>query len=151
MGDTVYVRAYPGGNAQWIPATILKRTGPVSYLVQVDDCTVFRRHIDQIHQRWVDTSDVQQPPAPVPSKVVVPPPVCSTPTPMIVPVGSRSEPELPPSVPKFHATESLPCSPASSSTVAESSPSPVKTQRFPTRSRKAPQRLTYTSFKEERV
>ena len=115
VGDTVYVRAYLGGNAQWIPATILKRAGPVSCLVQVDDCTVFRQHLDQIHQRWVDTSDVQQPPALVPTRVVVPPPVRSTPTPMIVLVESRSEPELPPSVPEFHATESLPCSPTSSS------------------------------------
>ena len=69
-------------------------------------------------------------------------------SPMIVPVESRSEPELPPSVPEFHTTESLSCSPASGSTVAESSPSPVKTPRYPTRSWKVNQ-LVWASDNRE--
>ena len=103
---------------------------------------------------WISYASIgwtHQPPALVSFRVVIPPPpVHSTPTPMIVPDESRFEPELPSSVPEFHATESLPCS-ASSSTVAESTPGPVKTPCFPIWSRKTPQRLMYTSFKEERA
>ena len=40
-------RYYRGGE-KWIPAKIASKTGPVSYRVQVDPTTEWRRHADQI-------------------------------------------------------------------------------------------------------
>ena len=46
-GQSVVVRDYRGGE-KWIPAKIASKTGPVSYRVQVDPTTEWRRHADQI-------------------------------------------------------------------------------------------------------
>ncbi|XP_048775178.2 uncharacterized protein K02A2.6-like [Ostrea edulis] len=46
-GQSVMMRDYRGNN-KWIPGTIAQRTGPVSYRVQVDPMTQWRRHADQI-------------------------------------------------------------------------------------------------------
>ncbi|XP_062401725.1 LOW QUALITY PROTEIN: uncharacterized protein K02A2.6-like [Sardina pilchardus] len=48
--DQVYVRGYSG--QKWIPATLIKRTGPVSWRVKTQDGKVARRHQDQIRPRY---------------------------------------------------------------------------------------------------
>ncbi|XP_034561964.1 uncharacterized protein K02A2.6 [Notolabrus celidotus] len=45
-GESVLVRNYCG-EPKWIPATIIAKTGPVSYTVQTAD-SVWRRHVDQL-------------------------------------------------------------------------------------------------------
>lgn len=47
LGESVMMRDYRGKD-KWIPGTIAQRTGPVSYRVQVDPMTQWRRHADQI-------------------------------------------------------------------------------------------------------
>lgn len=46
-GQSVMMRDYRGKD-KWIPGMIAQRTGPVSYRVQVDPSTQWRRHADQI-------------------------------------------------------------------------------------------------------
>lgn len=53
QGQSVLMRDYRGGNDKWIPGTIAGRTRPVSYRVQVDPMTQWRRHADQIMKSQV--------------------------------------------------------------------------------------------------
>ena len=50
VGESVYARNFRGGPT-WLPATILERTGPVSYVVQLDDGRSIRRHVDHLRLR----------------------------------------------------------------------------------------------------
>uniref|UniRef100_A0A1B0CFC4 RNA-directed DNA polymerase n=1 Tax=Lutzomyia longipalpis TaxID=7200 RepID=A0A1B0CFC4_LUTLO len=52
VGDAVYVRNYSEGN-QWVPAWVAEVTGPVSYKVQTENGTVWRRHVNQMIERLV--------------------------------------------------------------------------------------------------
>lgn len=45
--DDVYIRNYSHG-PRWTPAVVEQNTGPVSYIVQMGDGRVMRRHIDQM-------------------------------------------------------------------------------------------------------
>ena len=47
QGQSVVVRDYRG-KEMWIPTTISPKTGPVSYRVQVDPTTKWRRNANQI-------------------------------------------------------------------------------------------------------
>ncbi|KAM3602656.1 uncharacterized protein V6R79_008254 [Siganus canaliculatus] len=50
--DCVYVRNFSSSNnQQWLPGIILKRNGPVSYVVQLADGRIFRRHQDHVRLR----------------------------------------------------------------------------------------------------
>ena len=51
LGDTVYSKAYGRGQPKWVPAIVVQKTGPVSYLVQLDDTTTVKRHFDQLRKR----------------------------------------------------------------------------------------------------
>ena len=48
--DTVYARDFRKKNT-WIPGTIVRKTGPVSTEVELEDGTVIRRHQDHIRPR----------------------------------------------------------------------------------------------------
>ena len=45
----------------WVPAMIVARLGPLSYLVETQDKLVWRRHVDHVKLRTV--SPVSQPPS----------------------------------------------------------------------------------------
>ena len=49
IGQRVMVRNLRVGD-KWVPGTIMKRTGPLSYLVQVAGGQMWKRHIDQLRQ-----------------------------------------------------------------------------------------------------
>ncbi|XP_061883310.1 uncharacterized protein K02A2.6-like isoform X1 [Entelurus aequoreus] len=50
--DCVYVRNFSSNNnQQWLPGIILKRSGPVSYVVKLTDGRIFRRHQDHVRLR----------------------------------------------------------------------------------------------------
>lgn len=51
LGDTVYSKAYSRGQPKWVPAIVVQKTGPVSYLVQLDDTITVKRHLDQLRKR----------------------------------------------------------------------------------------------------
>ena len=51
----------PGGNVwirdfrnKWISGVVLQSQGPLSYMIQLDDGTLVRRHVDHIRQRVVN-------------------------------------------------------------------------------------------------
>ncbi|XP_064469269.1 uncharacterized protein K02A2.6-like [Ornithodoros turicata] len=48
--DLVFVRNY-GRGPNWIPATVIEATGPVSYRTRTQDGAVLRRHVDQMRRR----------------------------------------------------------------------------------------------------
>ena len=61
----VMMRNYGKYGAKWLPATVMERTGPVSYRCQLQDGRVFRRHLDQLHVRHKSVSPappVERPP-----------------------------------------------------------------------------------------
>ncbi|XP_058024065.1 uncharacterized protein K02A2.6-like, partial [Ahaetulla prasina] len=50
IGDRVWAHNY-GGGPTWVAGKILNITGPKSYLVELTDGRVWRRHIDQLRKR----------------------------------------------------------------------------------------------------
>ena len=59
IGQRVMVRNFCAGD-KWIAGTIMERTGPLSYLVQVTGGQMWKRHIDQLRQ--MDDSPQQEKP-----------------------------------------------------------------------------------------
>ena len=49
-GDTVWIRDFRG-TTKWISGVIVQNVGPVSYMIQLQDGTVHKRHLDHIHQK----------------------------------------------------------------------------------------------------
>ena len=47
VGDTVFVRKFPS-NDDWIPGTITKATGPLSYVIKLETRQTVCRHVDHI-------------------------------------------------------------------------------------------------------
>lgn len=46
LDDCFYVRNFSSNNdQQWLPGVVLKRSGPVSYVVKLTDRRIFRRHV----------------------------------------------------------------------------------------------------------
>jgi len=63
VGDAVYVWVLPTNNT-WVPGTIAKVLGPMSYLITLEDGTSVCRHIDHLHSRSAtsDSQDTTTPP-----------------------------------------------------------------------------------------
>lgn len=76
-GDSVLVRNYLQGE-KWLPGTIVRQTGPVSYSVRLSDGRERRCHQDQVRKRWAEIEipegvDVDTPtPPPDPAEVMRP-------------------------------------------------------------------------------
>ena len=49
-GDCVYVKDF-SGKEDWLPGIIIKIQGPLSYLVELEDERVVRRHVDHVKSR----------------------------------------------------------------------------------------------------
>lgn len=59
-GDNVLARNYTKG-VKWIPATVVAKTGPVSYTVETSDHLTWRRHVDQLLSASLPHADSAQP------------------------------------------------------------------------------------------
>ena len=59
-GDAVYIRNFKG-TPLWLPGTIDKCRGPVSYSVKLQNGTVLKRHVDHIKGRQASTNDIVGP------------------------------------------------------------------------------------------
>lgn len=70
-GDQVLARNYTRGE-KWKPATVLAKTGPVSYIVETSDHLVWRRHIDQLLHSSGTSYDPEPPASAVPDLDVYP-------------------------------------------------------------------------------
>ena len=115
IGEHVMVRDYRN-NHKWMPGTVSKQTGPVSYKIEIAPGMEWRRHTDQIYSS-------------------VPPPVAD-----LVP---ELPVDIPKSVPKQAEVLDTP-PPISVDTPASEppkTPSPPAERRYPVRIRKPPQRL----------
>jgi hypothetical protein len=55
VGDLVMAKNLRPG-ADWIPATIVARLGPLSYLVETTDKLLWRRHVDHLKERTIRPS-----------------------------------------------------------------------------------------------
>ena len=49
-GDLVMAKSYRSG-PDWVPATVVARLGPISYLLETVDKQLWRRHVDQVKKR----------------------------------------------------------------------------------------------------
>jgi transposase InsO family protein len=58
--ETVWVRDYQG-NTKWVPGTIEKKTGPLSYIVNLENGLTWRRHADQLRHREVNKPESETP------------------------------------------------------------------------------------------
>ena len=59
VGDLVYVEDFTPSKHKWIPGTVAKVTGPVSYVVKLMDGREVRRHIDNAIARSSDSSSTE--------------------------------------------------------------------------------------------
>ncbi|KFD66790.1 hypothetical protein M514_20934 [Trichuris suis] len=57
----VYMRKF-GTGSKWRPATIVTRTGPVSYMLKWSDGQTHKRHVDHLRSRQVASSVVNTSP-----------------------------------------------------------------------------------------
>ena len=60
LEQTVMVRNFRNG-PKWVRGVIIKRKGPVTYLVRVDNGTVWKRHVDHIRSSQVEESNALLP------------------------------------------------------------------------------------------
>lgn len=137
----VYVRNFRGGKEKWIPGTIVKPLGPLTYLVRVGE-KIRYVHVDHLLATLVEQDvtaqcqqfeQLSQNQSVDPAETQVPLPTSSM---VDMEDGSSDQPE-PPSV--------APDRPASPTSKGIPSPVTGKTdippRRYPVRERKAPQRL----------
>ena len=57
VNDQVYVENFPTKIPRWIPGTVAKVTGPLSYVIKLQDGKTVRRHVDSIRERENSTTD----------------------------------------------------------------------------------------------
>lgn len=127
-GDSVLARNYQG-KVKWVPATVIARTGPVSYTVQTAD-GVWRRHVDQLLKTPPTTPDLTVTmDSDKHADRCVPEP-CNVPLQMSAPVS--------PTVPSSDKPENVSV-PGPSSVVDKAEISSER--RYPTRERRPPIRL----------
>ena len=55
VGDNVYAEDFRARGSRWIPGIVKKRTGPISYIIELHDGHLFRRHVDNVRKRVADT------------------------------------------------------------------------------------------------
>ncbi|XP_051785433.1 uncharacterized protein K02A2.6-like [Erpetoichthys calabaricus] len=124
---TVLARDYRHSNQKWQPGTIVSKTGPLTYTVQVGHDTVWRRHIDQLldAQAQEDTSQDKA-------------------EELIIPQNSNEFTFLTPDS-SLAAGESQPQESAESTSSQMSAP-PTQERRYPERIRKPPERLNLSSI-----
>ena len=67
-GDAAYALRYHGNKESWVHGSIVEQTGPLSYIVRLDDGSVVRCHVDQL-QRGITSPPVAPPTLRVPIEV----------------------------------------------------------------------------------
>ena len=58
-GDAAYALRYHGNKESWVHGSIVEQTGPLSYIVRLEDGSVVRRHVDQLQR------GITSPPVPI--------------------------------------------------------------------------------------
>nr|XP_049464909.1 uncharacterized protein K02A2.6-like [Anopheles coluzzii] len=57
QSDLVFIKEYSRNNWKWIPAVIVRKIGHVMYLVQTNDRRTRRCHMNQIRQRFCESTE----------------------------------------------------------------------------------------------
>ena len=57
VGEVVFAKNFTGKSPKWLPGSMAEVTGPLSYIIQLQDGTTRRRHVDNIRNR-VTSSDL---------------------------------------------------------------------------------------------
>ncbi|CAC5412765.1 unnamed protein product [Mytilus coruscus] len=60
VGDSVYILSH-NREAKWITGTLIKRTGPVSFVIELNDGRTVKRHQNQIRHKYDQYSDNKLP------------------------------------------------------------------------------------------
>ncbi|CAC5381351.1 unnamed protein product [Mytilus coruscus] len=60
IGDKVYILSL-NREAKWVTGTIIKRTGPVSFVIELNDGRTVKRHQNQIRHKYDQYSDNKLP------------------------------------------------------------------------------------------
>ena len=55
IGETVFAKNFHGN--RWLPAAVVKVTGPLSYQVETEDGLTLRRHVDHLRKRFSNDSE----------------------------------------------------------------------------------------------
>ena len=57
VGEVVFAKNFTGRSPKWLPGSVEEVTGPLSYVIQLQDGTTRRRHVDNIRSRVI-SSDI---------------------------------------------------------------------------------------------
>ena len=136
LGEQVLVQNFRG-KPRWLDGTVAEQTGPVSYKVLVGD-QLWKRHVDQMRQQRESQIDHAKRNANV---SVTPPNVVSNQNVVDVPAITSPQSETAEVPKKELISESGNDATAYPTATAQSQAQP----RYPTRQRKAPQRLSFDS------
>ena len=145
VGQTVMAKNMRAGPS-WVPGTIVQQLGPVTYLVDVSDGRVWKRHVDHLKDRGAEsltpwtpdqTENIPGDPQMMPSEQVVDLPTIATPPVIITPSESGTTP--------LTSDDTLPDLPSLATSNAST------TRRYPARERRPPDRYsaTWTLVREE--
>ena len=154
VGQQVLVRSYRPGPT-WLHGTIVERTGPLSYVVQVQDGLRWKRHVDQLLQSRSRES-LPQTTEPVPCPTVQAPTTSTFSSTVAAPVEKSPAESQPDSRAKTRpeireSSSPSPAQPGDQSddgpSTAQSEPPPVPPPRRSQRIRRPPPRLTYPPSK----
>lgn len=152
IGQRVLARNYREG-PRWISGTIAEIKGPLTYLVQIRDDVLWKRHVDQI----INTTDTPDDVSPCPTTPTVPedmPPRLTTPStpalpeslpsPVLPPQPSTTTPSTPLSVEPTPQESEPTTLPQPSSTIQPQAQTPPR--RYPLRqNRKPPNRFGFST------
>ena len=145
VGQTVMAKNMRAGPS-WVPGTIVQQLGPVTYLVDVSDGRVWKRHVDHLKDRGAEsltpwtpdqTENIPGDPQLMPTEQVVDLPTIATPPVIITPSESGTTP--------LTSDDTLPDLPSLATSNAST------TRRYPARERRPPDRYsaTWTLVREE--
>ena len=137
IGQRVLVRNLRDG-PRWLPATVIERRGPLSYLVQIPSGAVWRRHVDHLLESN-DSPQEEVTATPALSEDLPALPTSQTSPPTVSPPASDMSETEPATVP---STPGSPVSEPEPESVISSQLSPVQkpVRRNPPRARKPPER-----------
>ena len=145
VGEEVLVENFRG-EPEWLEGTVVERTGPVSYEVQVDD-RIRKRHTDQLREKSFESTGrapavaIDDPFERSRDLVIAPTPV-SRETPQTSEEREGEEKGTANARDLEHANAAIAAAPTSSSAPPDTN-QPIQQPRYPTRERKVPVRLGF--------
>ena len=60
IDDAVYVQDLPS-RSTWLPGTVVKIRGPLTYNIELEDGRIVTRHVDNLHRQHPQTTSLSSP------------------------------------------------------------------------------------------